>query len=261
LSEPLAILFEDEHCLALDKPSGQFAQGGWAPEGEETLETAVRRYLSPGDPASVYLGIVHRLDRPTSGVIVWAKTEKAARRLSGQFQKRRAVKEYWAVVESKASTESADQPHCPTVIPAEPSESQLWNDWLTRPDDSGRASAVDPKTARAREAVTRLYAGHAVDLPAGCSWLRLWPLTGRTHQLRIQAARRGTPIVGDSLYGATRPIAFPGRIALHARSLTIVHPSSGREMTLVAPLPTWWASIGIVLPDDRPVTTPRSQRS
>src|SRR5271166_4474341 len=93
LNDPLSILFEDEHCLVLAKPAGQFTQGSWAPPGESTLEAAVRHYLEPGDPSSVYLGIVHRLDRPTSGVIVWAKTKKSARRLSAQFQNRQARKE------------------------------------------------------------------------------------------------------------------------------------------------------------------------
>ncbi len=100
MDEPLSILFEDDHCLALAKPAGQFSQGAWAPQGQITLETAVRRYLHPGDPHAAYVGFVHRLDRPTSGVILWAKTEKAARRLSIQFQKRLVLKEYWAIVES-----------------------------------------------------------------------------------------------------------------------------------------------------------------
>jgi 23S rRNA pseudouridine1911/1915/1917 synthase len=77
---PLVVLYEDEHCLAVVKPPGQFTQGSWAPPDEITLETAVRQYLDPGDPASVYLGIVHRLDRPTSGLLIWAKTLKAAGR-------------------------------------------------------------------------------------------------------------------------------------------------------------------------------------
>ena len=96
----LDVLFEDEHCLAVVKPAGQFVQGGWAPPGESTLEQVVRRHLDPQDPGSVYVGIVHRLDRPVSGVLLWAKTSKAARRLSSQFQRRTAVKEYWAIVES-----------------------------------------------------------------------------------------------------------------------------------------------------------------
>jgi 23S rRNA pseudouridine1911/1915/1917 synthase len=82
------ILFEDNHCLAVAKPAGQFTQGSWAPEGQCTLETDARRHLDPDDPAAVYLGIVHRLDRPTSGVLIWAKTPKAARRLSSQFRGR-----------------------------------------------------------------------------------------------------------------------------------------------------------------------------
>ena len=106
MNQSLAILYEDPHCLAVVKPPGQFTQGSWAPPGEITLETAVRQYLNPDDPDSVYLGIVHRLDRPTSGVLIWAKTPKAARRLSSQFERRRVVKEYWAIVE------------CATVEPA-----------------------------------------------------------------------------------------------------------------------------------------------
>ena len=89
-------MFEDDHCLAVAKPPGQFTQGTWAPAGEITLETAVRQYLHPADPRSVYLGIVHRLDRPTSGLLLWAKTMKAARRLSAQFERRAVIKEYWA---------------------------------------------------------------------------------------------------------------------------------------------------------------------
>ncbi len=99
MSPSLVILYEDSDCLAVAKPAGQFTQGQWAPPGEMTLESAIRRYLNPAEPESVYLGIVHRLDRPTSGVLLWAKTPKAARRLSSAFEKRRVVKEYWAIVE------------------------------------------------------------------------------------------------------------------------------------------------------------------
>ena len=100
MNHALVVLFEDEHCLAVSKPAGQFTQGTWAPPGEQTLEQAVRHYLGPADPASVYLGIVHRLDRPVSGVLVWAKNPRAARRLSTQFERRQAAKEYWAIVEA-----------------------------------------------------------------------------------------------------------------------------------------------------------------
>jgi 23S rRNA pseudouridine1911/1915/1917 synthase len=240
LNEPLSILFEDDHCLALAKPAGQFSQGAWAPEGEITLETAVRRYLDPADPHSVYVGFVHRLDRPTSGVILWAKTEKAARRLAIQFQKRSAVKEYWAVVESNKSPASREA--APDVGGAGGDAGGLvWHDWLSRADLTGRVSAVDRNTPGAREALTRLCINPAPpSLPPGCCWLRLWPQTGRTHQLRIQAARRGTPILGDVTYGARPRFAHVNRIALHARSLLLKHPISGGDLLLLAPIPAWW---------------------
>jgi 23S rRNA pseudouridine1911/1915/1917 synthase len=214
-----------------------------------TLEAAVRRYLDPTGPDSVYLGIVHRLDRPTSGVILWAKTEKAARRLATQFQHRRAVKEYWAIVESSLPVSGPERSSSDPANPTTQPDKNVWNDWLTRPDESGQVSAVAPNTPGAREAVTHLCVGHARSLPAGCSWLRLWPVTGRTHQLRIQAARRGTPILFDAIYGATSRLPHPDRILLHARSLTIKHPASGQQFALVAPVPAWWADVGAILPE------------
>src|SRR5579883_2022267 len=122
MTEPLAILFEDAHCLAVAKPAGILTQG--TDSGEPTLEAAVRRHLSPTYPERVYLGTVHRLDRPVSGVVVWAKTPKAARRLAGQFAARSASKEYWAVVEGQPSLSGAEQ---------------IWDDWLSPVDASGIA--------------------------------------------------------------------------------------------------------------------------
>ena len=178
LNERLSILFEDAHCLALEKPAGQFSVGTWAPPGELSLETAVRCYLNPADPASVYLGIVHRLDRPTSGVILWAKTDKAARRLAVQFQKRLANKEYWAVVQSKDPGPASLSGATETPGREQHSAYILWHDWLTRADQTGRVSAVERTTRGAREAVTTLCVSRAVSLPEGCCWLKLWPQTG-----------------------------------------------------------------------------------
>jgi 23S rRNA pseudouridine1911/1915/1917 synthase len=249
VNQQLAIVFEDDHCVALDKPPGQFTQGTWAPAGEMTLETAVRQYLHPADPGSGYLGIVHRLDRPTSGILLWAKTLKAARRLSTQFERRTVIKEYWGIVELKpAATVSEFNRRL------EPSESgaadmRTWSDWLTRPDESGVVSAVDAGTPGARQAVTRWRFGAATALPPGCAWLRLWPETGRTHQLRIQAACRGMPVVGDSSYGSSLPFPVPQGIALHSRSLRFHHPSTGAPTTLLAPLPRSWAAGEMFLAD------------
>jgi 23S rRNA pseudouridine1911/1915/1917 synthase len=245
VNEQLAIVFEDDHCLAVAKPPGQFTQGTWAPAGEVTLETAVRAYLDPADPRSAYLGIIHRLDRPCSGVLLWAKTLKAARRLSAQFERRTVIKEYWAIVELPAGAAGSAVDAGSNRDAGAPAEAAVWSDWLTRPNESGVVCAVAPASAGAREAVTRWQRAAAPALPPGCAWLRLWPETGRTHQLRIQSARRGMPIVGDSAYGSTLNFPSPHGIALHARSLRFRHPMTGIDLSLEAPVPSSWTAAGI----------------
>jgi 23S rRNA pseudouridine1911/1915/1917 synthase len=237
------LLFEDEHCLAIVKLAGQFTQGCWAPPGERTLEQEVREYLDPADPSSVYVGIVHRLDRPVSGVLIWAKTSKSARRLSQQFERRRVEKEYWAIVEETEKVRAGQGGD--ESLKRSPAE-DTWTDWLTPPGVSGVVQSVAAGSARARQAVTRFGQEHAPCLPTGCQWLRLWPETGRTHQLRVQAALRGLPIVGDTVYGATQP--FPRGIALHARRLGLRHPMLQTPLELIAPLPAAWAEHGFILP-------------
>jgi 23S rRNA pseudouridine1911/1915/1917 synthase len=236
--QSLAIVHEDPHCLVIAKPPGQFTQGLWAPDGEITLETAVRQYLNPGAPGSAYLGIVHRLDRPTSGLLIWAKTPKAAHRLSSQFERRRVVKEYWAIVESGAASRGPPQ-----------AREETWTDWLTRADAVGVVHTVLPGTPGAREAVTVVSFEQAILSAPGLAWLRLWPRTGRTHQLRVQAARRGWPIVGDTAYGSTVPSPLAPGIALHARALSLNHPITGAVMAFVAPLPATWAPGWLVVPE------------
>jgi 23S rRNA pseudouridine1911/1915/1917 synthase len=239
---PPVILYEDSDCLAVAKPAGQFTQGTWAPPGDTTLEGAVRSHLDPSNPSSVYLGIVHRLDRPTSGVLLWAKTRRAARRLSAQFQRRRAVKEYWAIVElGAAQAESLCAGAAALDRARELSDDEeRWIDWLTRPSDTGLARVVPPATPGARQAVTRVRRDRAPGLPSGCAWVRLWPETGRTHQLRAQAAARGLPILGDRDYGSTATFGHPHAIALHARSIQVRHPILGTPLDLVAPAPPEW---------------------
>ncbi|MBX6315654.1 MAG: RluA family pseudouridine synthase [Isosphaeraceae bacterium] len=225
--ETLTVLFEDAHCLAVVKPAGMLTQG-W-PGGEPTLERLVRRHLAPDDPTTVYVGVVHRLDRPVSGVVLWAKTGKAARRLAEQFARREAEKQYWALIEG------------------EPEHDQgTWEDWLCHEDTGlGVVQVCRPGTPRARRALTRFRRERAEALPAGCAWLSLWPETGRTHQLRVQTAARGLPILGDRAYGASRP--FPEGIALHARALTVRHPILNRPIRFEAPLPPSWAAAGVRL--------------
>lgn len=247
VSQPPAILFEDDHCLAVAKPPGQFPLGVWAPPGETTLESAVRCHLDASNPRGVYLGIVHRLDRPTSGVLIWAKTPKAARRLSRQFESRKAIKEYWAVVAPPSGgTTDGCQAQPPFTAP-DPLSRETWIDSLTRPDRTGLVRVVPPRTEGAREAITEVAAGVPMALPEGTVWLRLWPRTGRAHQLRVQAAARGMPILGDSIYGSDRFFKPAHAIALHAYRLQVRHPISGSDLVLTAPLPDAWAALGIVL--------------
>jgi 23S rRNA pseudouridine1911/1915/1917 synthase len=250
VSAPLAILYEDPDCLAVVKPAGQFTQGTWAPPGESTLEQAVRHHLDPDRPDAVYLGIVHRLDRPTSGVLIWAKTTKAARRLSAQFEGRRVQKQYWALVDDpRGGDDRATEP----PIPGGDSDStavhgdETWSDWLTRTGRTGLACLVAPETPGARRAVTRVRREAAGMRPGGVAWLRLWPETGRTHQLRAQAAARGMPILGDSEYGSKATFGPPHAIALHARSLQVRHPILQTPMTLVAPIPRAWRAYDLPL--------------
>jgi 23S rRNA pseudouridine1911/1915/1917 synthase len=240
----LQVVFEDEHCLAVVKPAGQFTQGTWAPPGETTLEQDVRLRLNPEAPESAYVGIVHRLDRPVSGVLIWAKNPKAARRLASQFEKRQAVKEYWAIIETD-SAPPFDLPSKP-ISPIFPSIEEVWEDWLTSVDETGVVRSVEAGRPGARRAVTRVLRDQAERIPESCEWLRLWPETGRTHQLRVQAATRGRPILGDALYGSRRPFA-PG-VALHARSLQVRHPTLATPMVLVAPPPASWEEQGIMIP-------------
>jgi 23S rRNA pseudouridine1911/1915/1917 synthase len=249
MTSHLEILYEDSACLAVVKAGGQFTQGTWAPPGEMTLEEAVRRHLDPLSPASVYLGIVHRLDRPTSGVLLWAKTPKAARRLSSQFEGRRVVKEYCAVVELGHREAGPERDAGSESLPDHPGEEATWCDWLTRTSTTGLARVVVPETPGARRAVTRVRRVAARALPPGCAGLRLWPQTGRTHQLRAQTAARGMPILGDSPYGSTGPFLLPEAIALHARSLEVMHPILQTRMVFWAPIPPEWRRQGIDLAD------------
>jgi 23S rRNA pseudouridine1911/1915/1917 synthase len=223
MTEPPAVLWEDPHGLAVAKPAGIPTQVTRVGSVETTLEGLVRSYLRPGDPASLYLGTVHRLDRPVSGVILWAKTPRAARRWAGQFARREVRKEYWAIVEGDTSGLG---------------EAGRWDDWLIPPDARGRSRVVPSDIPGASRASTSYEVVRGRGIPEGLAWLKLRPESGRTHQLRAQAAARGTPIVGDATYGASR--SFPVGIALHARSLTVEHPIRRQPLTVEAPLPDSW---------------------
>jgi 23S rRNA pseudouridine1911/1915/1917 synthase len=220
------VLFEDNHCLAVDKPAGLLTQG--VPAGIPTLEAMVRAYLKEkyDKAGNVYLGIPHRLDRPVSGVVLFAKTSKAAQRLAEQFRERQVQKVYWGLVEGRL---------------AEPVGQ--WRDWLRKIKEESRTVKAEPGEDGAKEAVMRYRLLREID---GSSLLEFVLETGRMHQIRLQASLRGHPLWGDAAYGAARsfgPAAELPRdriIALHARRLTFLHPIRYDAVTVESPLPSKW---------------------
>src|SRR5438874_9446169 len=202
----LAVLYEDNHCLALAKPAPLLTQ---APPGVPSLEAMARAYLKEKyhKSGNVYLGIPHRLDRPASGVVLFARSSKAAARLAEQFHHRQVRKLYWALVDGD-------------VMPAE----GVWEDWLLKIKDEARSLPVAAETPGARQARLGYRCLRRVD---GGTLLEIEPHTGRMHQIRVQAAARGWPVRGDVLYGSVLPFGPsalasqpPDRvIAPHARSL------------------------------------------
>jgi 23S rRNA pseudouridine1911/1915/1917 synthase len=221
----VVILFEDNQCVAVAKPAPLLTQ---APPGIPSLEAWVKDYLKERyhKPGNVYLGIPHRLDRPVSGVVLFARNTKAARRLAEQFHERQVRKVYWAAVEG-------------TVQPAE----GTWEDYLLKLPEQARAEPAAPDMPGARQSRLRYRT-----LRGGAGWtlLEIEPETGRMHQIRVQAASRGWPVCGDVIYGSHRPFGPPAElprdrvIALHGRSLTFLHPIRYEPLTVTAPLPEAW---------------------
>jgi 23S rRNA pseudouridine1911/1915/1917 synthase len=219
----LDVLLEDNHCLAVNKPAGLPSQGGSS--AQVSLVDTVTVYLKTRyrKPGNVYVGLLHRLDQPTSGVVLLAKTSKAASRLSAQFRSGSVGKVYWAVVEG---------------LPAQ--ADGTWIDVLAKDRRINRAGVVVPGSDSGKAAVVHF---RVLTRWARTAKLELRPQTGRSHQLRAQLAERGLPIVGDAKYGAkSRLKALDGgqRIALHARELTFTHPTRQEVISIVAPVQADW---------------------
>ena len=219
MSDPaFEILYEDNHLLAVNKPAGLPTMGVAA--SESSLVACLRTYLKAKyhKPGNVYLGVVSRLDAQATGVVLLARTSKAAGRLSRQFRERDVTKVYWALVDR----------------PLQPASGE-WVDWLCK-DESQRKVVVCRSTqAGAREA--RLRYQTAQQHPR---WTRLEIelITGRKHQIRVQLAAHGRPILGDHKYGSSTP--FPRGIALHAYRLELEHPVQHKPLRLLAAPPRYW---------------------
>ena len=217
-SPVLDVLYEDNHLLVLNKPAGLPTMG--TPEGTPTLLTLAKEYVKQKyqKPGNVYLGVVSRLDAPVTGVILFARTSKAAARLSEQFRTQAVQKTYWALVEA------AGQPGSGSYV-----------DWLVHDERHRRVHVAEKGQAGGKEARLSF---RQIAQAGRFSLLEIELETGRKHQIRVQLAHHGQPIIGDRKYGS--PVKFPTGIALHARRLVIAHPIRGEAMEFVVPLPKYW---------------------
>jgi 23S rRNA pseudouridine1911/1915/1917 synthase len=214
----LEVLFEDNHLLVVNKPA-MLATMGVEADRPSVLSAAKeflrRKYQKPGN---VYVGIVSRLDGPVTGVVLLAKTSKAAARLSAAFRSRSVRKIYWAVVEGDVAPASGELEH------------YLRKDERHRKVHATHAGADGAQHAR--------LAYRTLQSAGGLTLLEIEPETGRKHQIRVQLSKQGWPIVGDLKYGGRE--AFASGIALHARGLEFEHPVRRESLRVEAPLPRAW---------------------
>lgn len=224
----MQVLYEDNHLLAVVKPGGLATMG--LPAGEETLLTRAKAYIKKkyDKPGEVYLGVVSRLDVPVSGIVLFARTSKAAARLNEQFRTHSVEKIYLALVEGLIH----------------PAEAECVDRIL---EDERHRKVHLTREERGKEAKLRYRKLRRVG-PNSLIEVRLE--TGRKHQIRVQLAGRGFPILGDGKYGARTD--FPEGIALHASRLCVDHPVGGKRIELIAPLPNAWRVQGISEMENRP---------
>ncbi len=211
------VLYEDNHIIVVNKQSGEIVQGDKT--GDTPLSDIVKTYLKEkyNKPGNVFLGVVHRLDRPVSGVVLFAKTSKALPRLNKLFAEHEKVrKTYWAIVGNKPPQESGTLTH-----------------WLTRNEKTNTAKAYDREVPNSKKAILdyRLIAASQRYF-----LLEIQLHTGRHHQIRCQLAKIGCPIKGDLKYGAPRSNP-DGSICLHARHLELEHPVTHEILSITAPVP------------------------
>jgi len=222
----LKILYKDNHLLAVVKPAGLATMG--AADKKPTLLALAKNYIKRqhNKPGNVYLGVVSRLDAQVTGVVLFARTSKAAARLTKQFRTHAVEKVYWALVAG-------------VLEPAE----AAFEDYLGKDEQFRRMRIVGvnfPGAKKAKLSYKRLK------IIRNHSLVEIMPETGRKHQIRLQFAHHGHPILGDIKYGSQQ--SFPEGIALHARRLAITHPVKGHRLILEAPLPDAWHRWGVSVP-------------
>ncbi len=213
---PFQIIYEDNHLLIVNKPAGMLVQGDVT--GDTPLVDHAKKYLREkfNKPGKVFAGVVHRLDRPVSGVVVIARTSKALERMNKLFRDRKVQKTYWAVVKKKPRYPKGKLIH-----------------WLLKDPAKNKVSCFDEETEGAQRAeLSYRVLGKLNDHYL----LEVQPVTGRPHQIRVQLSTIGCPIRGDVKYGFSKPNE-DGSINLHSRKIYFVHPVQKEPVTYTAPLP------------------------
>ena len=215
------ILFEDNHLIAINKKSSEIVQGDRT--GDSTMPDAIKVYLKDkyNKPGNVFCGVIHRLDRPTSGVILFARTSKGLERMNKQFRDQQTSKTYWAILENKP-----------------PNEQGILINYLKKNEKQNKSYVTSKDTKGSKEAILnyRLISSseryHLVEVELE---------TGRHHQIRTQFSKIGCCIKGDLKYGAKRSNR-DGSICLHSRQLKFNHPTTKDDICIVAPIPqnTFW---------------------
>lgn len=217
------ILHEDNHIIIINKRAGEIVQGDKT--GDASLCDTLKQYLKEkyNKPGNVFVGLPHRLDRPVSGIVIFAKTSKALERLNEMFREGRVDKRYWAITRE---------------LPEEP-EKELTH-WIVRNEKMNKSFAY-PKEVKNSKKATLRYKVKASSRTYNLIEVEL--LTGRHHQIRCQLSAIGCPIKGDLKYGAKRSNP-DGSISLHARSVEFIHPVSKENIKITAPVPqdTLWQS-------------------
>ena len=213
----MTVVYEDNHIIVVNKTASEIVQGDKT--GDTPLSETVKEYLKVkyNKPGNVFCGVTHRLDRPVSGLVVFAKTSKALSRLNDMFRLGEVKKTYWAIVKERPKELEGGLTH-----------------WMVRNEKQNKSYAYDTEKPNSKKAILRYkLIGHSQNYHL----LEVDLQTGRHHQIRCQLAKMGCPIKGDLKYGSPRSNP-DGSICLHARRVTFVHPVSKEVIDITAPLPS-----------------------
>ncbi len=211
------ILYEDNHIIAVNKHSGDIVQGDET--GDQPLSDIIKEYVKVkyAKPGDVFLGVVHRIDRPVSGVVLFARTSKALSRLNELFKTKDITKTYWAVVKKKPAEEKGTLVH-----------------YHLKDEKQRKAKLFDKEVAHSKKCILHYKLLASSD---NYHLLEIQLETGRFHQIRAQLARIGSPIKGDIKYGFDRPNEDKRSIHLHARNIRFIHPVKNEPIEIIAPVP------------------------